>query len=77
MPQKTIPVNHFRSRERRKWRFRESNFKNFPGVPVSDPLEVCAFGTHVGAYMALTSACFTYESGILNVIKNAALYNCL
>ena len=30
-PEKTFPVNQFRSRERRKLHFRESNFTNFSG----------------------------------------------
>ena len=37
-----IPVTQFRSRERRKLHFRESNFTNFPGgIPPDPPRSSC------------------------------------
>ena len=69
-----IPViyNEIRSRERRKWRFRESNFKNFPvgrsmqgACPQPPPPPR---GSSFG-HSLLKFTCFTYESGTLKCYR--------
>ena len=72
-PWKTFQVTQFRSRERRKLHFRESNFTNFPGgMPLDPPRSSCLRSPAGPLHPVLPSATENPDHRILYLDNHSA-----